>query len=566
MRWDVPTYTGLGDRMLDIWAVATVSRIKNEFKNEIHVYKTAIAKEHHQKEYFKSVTVPNCKIKEDIVRKLKAKDFIKHKHFNFMQSILMSGTTTPHVIHSHFPEKSFEKIRKIFQDIASHTQIHESNCEWARKYVAIHVRRGDKLKPNGVDVPPWEMNHEYAERLHHEVIKFINLNHPDDDILISGDDIEYMNCLQNILPNNVYIQRGSPNEDMKVLSECKVIIQAGIYSTFSIVAALLGQKPLVNFNDVLQGPKCSWDWYCVVKDGRSKINSIVYKRMDSIENEGNVDYTQNEVNMESVESKKKYALVVARYKEDLGWLYIFARKPEWDIHVYNDGPPLDPHLASYLTVHQGDKVPAEASKYLRFICDNYDTMRDKYKRIVFAQGNPFDHSPDFLDILENIGSINKPFQGLSFGYLPDPWGMETTRNTDTSNYIGNYRVWCEKMNDDFTPENWEEDYSIAVLKPSIVNTGLPYKNAFGASNFCSHYGVEKGTMQKWYAALFSATPECLHKNSFQSWKKMHKHSKININYKIEFWKKGRKVKVDFNSGKQYAILMEYMWNVLLTSE
>lgn len=37
----------------------------------------------------------------------------------------------------------------------------------------------------------------------------------------------------------------------------------------------------------------------------------------------------------------KYAIVVARYMEDIRWMSYLGRRPEWDVIVYNDGPDLD---------------------------------------------------------------------------------------------------------------------------------------------------------------------------------------------------------------------------------
>ena len=50
-------------------------------------------------------------------------------------------------------------------------------------------------------------------------------------------------------------------------------------------------------------------------------------------------------------------------------------------------------------------------KYLQFICDNYKTL-DQYDWIVFMQGDPFVHSPDFIGLLESSIYWKAPFQSL----------------------------------------------------------------------------------------------------------------------------------------------------------
>jgi hypothetical protein len=523
--WNVPCSSGIGDRLLDIWAVKCVSKLKNEQCSKIHVVTTKDNKIFYfnQDSYFDTVSIPGCEIIQD----LKPVNYGTCLE-NSLPSLSFWGTTTPQKINSLNLGVSFEEICDCFKEIAKTTRISNLDCDWAKDYIAIHVRRGDKLKNElDIDIPAWEMTKSYADRLHNEIVKYVVQHYPFSKILITGDDYEYMESLSKCLKNDVVIQRGSAIEDLVLLSKCKLIIQATKYSNFSTAAALLGGKPLINFNDILQGPSIPWDWSSI---------------------------------LEKVTIKKKFALVVARYKEDIEWLSYLARNPEWEVHIYNDGDDLDPFYSSYFTIHKGDAVPGEASKYLDFICYNYFSMKEKYERIVFMQADPFSHSPDIIGLLENSKQWSTPYQGLTYGAYKPPWGGETKRSVDTSKYIGNLRLWCEEMNTDLTSINWNQTW-LTNWKSSLIKSNLDYKNLADVNMFCSHYGARSGSLNKWYSAMFAVTPEAIQKQSLEAWNKIRNDSKININYEIE---DDTNVKIIYNSGKQFAILMEYMWCPLLS--
>ena len=105
-------------------------------------------------------------------------------------------------------------------------------------------------------------------------------------------------------------------------------------------------------------------------------------------------------------------LVIARYKEDLSWL---ERVPsDYDICVYNKSNlPCAVQPSSRITIKQLPNKGKEADTYCQYILEHYDSLPPK---IVFCQGDPFPHSPDFLELLK--GHKNwKGFQSLTSKYV-----------------------------------------------------------------------------------------------------------------------------------------------------
>lgn len=98
-------------------------------------------------------------------------------------------------------------------------------------------------------------------------------------------------------------------------------------------------------------------------------------------------------------------LVVARYNEDLSWLFKVNNKK---ITIYNKGNNIN---------YNNIKLPnigRESHTYLTHIIKNYDNLADI---TIFTQGDPFFHSPDFLNLIEKP-ELFEPIQPLSTYYSP----------------------------------------------------------------------------------------------------------------------------------------------------
>ena len=105
-------------------------------------------------------------------------------------------------------------------------------------------------------------------------------------------------------------------------------------------------------------------------------------------------------------------LVIARYNEDLSWLVDVPS--QYNIIVYNKSQtPCDHPICRNITVKQLTNIGKEADTYCRYILDNYDALPET---IVFSQGDPFPHSPDFLKLLGQHKSWTG-FQALTSRYV-----------------------------------------------------------------------------------------------------------------------------------------------------
>lgn len=93
-----------------------------------------------------------------------------------------------------------------------------------------------------------------------------------------------------------------------------------------------------------------------------------------------------------------HSIVIARYREDLRWI---ARIPnDFEIFIYNKGEPVtDPAvLAKAHHVIDRPNVGRESETYLHHMLTH---RRGDTDFTVFTQGDPFEHSPDFLTLLAN---------------------------------------------------------------------------------------------------------------------------------------------------------------------
>lgn len=122
-----------------------------------------------------------------------------------------------------------------------------------------------------------------------------------------------------------------------------------------------------------------------------------------------------------IESPKKYkpTIVVARYKENLDWII------ENDLHsrclVYNKG---NDDLSPRLNCIKRPNFPSygrEGETYLYHILTNYDNLPDY---TIFTQGNPFEHSTHFCEIIESLDK---------YGYYADCQPL--TNQWKTTSYV-----------------------------------------------------------------------------------------------------------------------------------
>jgi len=85
------------------------------------------------------------------------------------------------------------------------------------------------------------------------------------------------------------------------------------------------------------------------------------------------------------------ALVIARYREDVNWVY---RVKNWDLFLYNKG-----ELMVGLDSIPLPNVGRESGTYLHHLVEHYDRLAD---HTAFIQGHPFDHNPELIEELHTF--------------------------------------------------------------------------------------------------------------------------------------------------------------------
>ncbi len=84
-------------------------------------------------------------------------------------------------------------------------------------------------------------------------------------------------------------------------------------------------------------------------------------------------------------------IVIARYNEDISWI---SQLNTTNIIIYNKGQSLG--ISNEIMI---ENVGKEGHTFYKYIYDNYDEL-DEYT--VFLQGNPFDHLPNTINIINEL--------------------------------------------------------------------------------------------------------------------------------------------------------------------
>lgn len=141
----------------------------------------------------------------------------------------------------------------------------------------------------------------------------------------------------------------------------------------------------------------------------------------------------------SIESIYDHCIVVSRYNENVDWLNDLIQQNKWikNIIIYNKGnDDIYIKYPNIISVKKINNIGREGETYLQHIINNYDSLN---KHIWFIQADPFEHSPDFTNLLkiENIKEYNNNFQTLTYRYLKT---IPSDIEKDNRFYINNNRI------------------------------------------------------------------------------------------------------------------------------
>ncbi len=167
-------------------------------------------------------------------------------------------------------------------------------------------------------------------------------------------------------------------------------------------------------------------------------------------------------------------LVIARYNEPLEWLLLVP--PSFRIHIYNKGTPVDCDKVRARATQLIDRPNAgrESETFLTHIIEHGPGAG---AFTVFCQGDPFEHSPDFLDLLKAAAGWHD-IQPLSWCWketqdIP-PLALRAAVNATTA---GGLRMRAEQ-------------FSLATWNPvEFIDIG----SALNGDTYRTLHGLPKGT-------------------------------------------------------------------------
>ena len=156
----------------------------------------------------------------------------------------------------------------------------------------------------------------------------------------------------------------------------------------------------------------------------------------------------------------KTQLIIARYHENISWVLDKKNKIN-DIVLYNKGRPIE---LSNTKIVSRPNLPIhgrEPETYLYHIISNYDQLAD-YN--VFTQGDPIQHSPYFLEIINYLllNKIYNNYQPLTCMWLENSEvpPMEYIKYSDLR--IDKYSLYMETVDDNLLPITYT-DYGIMPI-------------------------------------------------------------------------------------------------------
>ena len=162
-------------------------------------------------------------------------------------------------------------------------------------------------------------------------------------------------------------------------------------------------------------------------------------------------------------------IVIARYNEDIEW----SNKYSSNVLIINKGDKIEGIKNQIFYPNVG----REGHSYYKYIVDNYDNLDDY---IIFLQGNPLDHSPDIIKILDTIIDIynkdkenfmnilintNINYTVINCGYNYNNISIEDVKNSNfiyISQYINNTSIRTEE-------KLWENCKNIANTYELVFN-------------------------------------------------------------------------------------------------
>jgi len=225
--------------------------------------------------------------------------------------------------------------------------------------------------------------------------------------------------------------------------------------------------------------------------------------------------------------QSKRIFVIARYKENLDWVYNL----KGNIAVYNKSETFEYNFPR----HDVENFGRETETFIKFIVQYYNQL-DDYDSVVFLQGNPFDHCEN---ILEKLNSIDCK----SFEYLSDKLAITTFPNEDY--FILHLSTMCRLF-------NIEHDWNIHKFSKSENDGNVKISSIRHLENcmaLCYSLGIPtQGKQYEWASGCQYQVPVKMIKNKPLQWW-------LNIHNMHTFFSSAKKL--DF-----YSYVLETIWPLI----
>jgi len=172
--------------------------------------------------------------------------------------------------------------------------------------------------------------------------------------------------------------------------------------------------------------------------------------------------------------------VIARYKEDIGWINDLPADAE--VYLYNKGPEIDmAGITRPIHLKQLKNAGRESATYLHYLLNDHRAGDSEF--IVFTQGEPFEHAPDFLELVKVPGKW-RDIQPLSLLWLADKKVPPLpVLEGERSDWIGSLAVRAEH----FSLKTWAP---VAFFDEGAWGIGNTYRHKHmlpNGTNIAAHF-------------------------------------------------------------------------------
>lgn len=248
-------------------------------------------------------------------------------------------------------------------------------------------------------------------------------------------------------------------------------------------------------------------------------------------------------------------IIVARFKEDLEWLNKLVEREMWieRVIIFNKGSDnisFSKESLKKIEIVKKENIGREGGTYLDYIIENYDNFPDK---IWFVQGDPFDHSPDFLNLMKYDivrHYVDKEFQTLTWRYNEM---IPPNIDSDHRFYIEKNRIiqYYIDSNTQQTVETHEfhdfaHDEKVNSLK---YKTPIPYGNYLHYMCGANGFPQPNNIIPYCWSAIFYVRGSSIRRNGKNSYENL-----------LEMLLSSN------NQGGNEGFVLERLWQYILTHE